>query len=160
VWESDIKMVSFQNILYIRERVPSIGSLRIQEEPTRASLPSHYLNGKKFVHEIWMAKTPFKWLKTYLICREVVSIQRKKFKYVLWRIESYLKTCRGEIFLEHIVSLLRTWGTIYKAMKNGYKLLLQITLLVGTVVKVICDITIVKCQYLKRNYLKSFTRFA
>jgi hypothetical protein len=133
--------------------------LRIQEEPTRGSLPSHYLNGKKFIHEIWIVKTPFKWLKTYLICREVVSIQKEKFKYVLWCIESYLKTCRDEIFLEHIVNLLRTWGTIYKAMKTRYKLLLQITLPVG-----INDYTnylwhhYCEMSISQKNYLKSFTR--
>ncbi len=157
MWKSDIKMVSFQNLCLGRSFFSS-SNLRIQEEPIRGSLPSHYLNGKKFVHEIWIVKTPFKWFKTYLICREVVSIQREKFKYVLWRIESYLKTCRDEIFLEHIVNLLRTWGTIYKAMKTRYKLLLQITLPVGMTIQIICDITILKCQYLKKNYLKSFTR--
>jgi hypothetical protein len=68
-----------------------------------------------------------------------------------------MKNCRDEIFLEQVGSLLRTWGTIYKAMKTGFKLLLQITLLVGRAVQIICDITIVKCQYLRKNYLKSFT---
>jgi hypothetical protein len=35
--------------------------------------------------------------------------------------------------------------------------MLQITLLVGVAIQIICDITIVKCQYLKILYFKSFT---
>ncbi len=57
MWESDIKMVSFQNILYIREGVPSLPKVW-ESKKSQQGVPC--------LHIIWMAKSlymKFEWLK-------------------------------------------------------------------------------------------------